>query len=196
MRIFLVLGLALTIAVAAIGLARGRGEPAVDATGALTLVGDSLNVGTAPYLRDELPGWRVDAHDRVGRTTREGVEVLSALDERLAPVVVVSLGTNDPDGSEETFRALVDEAIEIVGANRCLLWATIVRGGTGRAAFDLVLEQASAAHPNVRLVAWAAMVGDDASLLAADLVHGTADGYARRAEETARAVRACPERDT
>jgi hypothetical protein len=124
------------------------------------------------------------------------VEVLSALDERLAPVVVVSLGTNDPDGSEAAFRALVDEAIEIVGANRCLLWATIVRGGTGRGAFDRVLERASAAHPNVRLVPWAAMVEADAALLAADLVHGTADGYARRAEETARAVRACPEHGT
>lgn len=195
MRTFLVLVLALTIAVAAVALVRGRGEPAADATGALTLVGDSLNVGTEPYLRDELPGWRVDAHDRVGRATREGVEELRALDGRLAPVVVVSLGTNDPDGSEAAFRALVDEAIEIVGAKRCLLWATIVRGGTGRAAFDLVLERASAAHANVRLVPWAAMVGDDASLLAADLVHGTADGYARRAEETARAVRACPGQD-
>ncbi len=196
MRISLVLILALTIAVAAVALTRGRGDPSVNATGALTLVGDSLNVGTEPYLRDALPGWRVDAHDRVGRTTLEGVEVLRVLEERLAPVVVVSLGTNDPDGSEATFRALVDEAIEIVGAKRCLLWATIVRGGTGRDGFDLVLEQASAAHPNVRLVAWAAMVRDDASLLAADLVHGTADGYARRAEETARAVRTCPEQDT
>jgi lysophospholipase L1-like esterase len=196
MRIFLVLILALAIAVAAVALARGRGEPSANATGAVTLVGDSLNVGTEPYLRDALPGWRVDAHDRVGRTTHEGVEVLGVLEERLAPVVVVSLGTNDPDGSEATFRALVEEAIEIVGSKRCLLWATIVRGGTGRDGFDLVLQRASAAHPNVRLVAWAAMVRDDASLLAADLVHGTADGYARRAEETARAVRACPEQDT
>ena len=196
MRTFLVLILALAIAVAAVALARGRGEPPVGASGALTLVGDSLNVGTEPYLREELPGWRVDPHDRVGRTTREGVEVLRALEERLAPVVVVSLGTNDPDGSEAAFRALVDEAIEIVGAKRCLLWATIVRGGTGRDAFDLVLEQARTAHSNVRLVPWEALVRDDASLLAGDLVHGTAEGYARRAEATARAVRACPEQDT
>lgn len=196
MRIFLALVLALTIAVAAIALARGSGERAGDATGAVTMVGDSLNVGTEPYLREELPRWRVDAKDRVGRTTREGVEELSALEGRLAAVVVVSLGTNDADGSEATFRALVDEAIETVGPDRCLLWATIVRDGTGRATFDRVLKQASAAHPNVRLVPWSAMVEADPSLLAADRVHGTPDGYARRAAETARAVRACPERDT
>jgi hypothetical protein len=35
------------------------------------------------------------------------------------------------------------------------------------------------------------MVAEDDSLLAADLVHATPDGYRMRAEETARAVRAC-----
>ena len=42
------------------------------ATGAVTLVGDSLNVGIEPYLREELDGWTVDAHDRVGRSTAGG----------------------------------------------------------------------------------------------------------------------------
>ena len=124
--------------------------------------------------------------------TSEGVERLRALDGKLAPVVVVSLGTNDADGSETEFRELVDEAIEIVGPDRCLLWATIVRDGAGRTGFDLVLQEARSAHPNVRLVDWARMVAEDDSLLAADLVHGTPDGYRKRAEETARAARACP----
>ena len=74
--------------------------PAADDTGALTLVGDSLNVGTDPWLREELPRWDIDAHDRVGRTTAEGIEVLRERGAALAPVVVVSLGTNDPDGTE------------------------------------------------------------------------------------------------
>jgi lysophospholipase L1-like esterase len=169
-----------------------RDESTAQETGAVTLVGDSLNVGTEPYLRDALPGWTIEAHDRVGRTTAEGIEELRRLGAELAPVVVVSLGTNDPDGSEAEFRELVDEAVELVGRDRCLVWATITRGGIGRTSFDLVLREARSAHPNVRLVEWALMVADDDALLAADSVHGTPEGYARRAEETAGVVRACP----
>ena len=193
MRIFLALLLVVEIAAAAFAVLRGNGERTAGEPGVVTLVGDSLNVGTEPYLRDALPGWRIEAHDRVGRTTSEGVEQLRALAARLAPVVVVSLGTNDPDGSEDEFRELVDEALGVVGHDRCLLWATIVRDGAARTGFDSVLEEARAAHPNLRLVEWARMVADDGSLLAADRVHGTDEGYARRAEATARAVRACPE---
>jgi lysophospholipase L1-like esterase len=194
MRISLALVLAVAVAAAALVAVRGDDEPAASETGAVTLVGDSLNVGIEPYLRDALPGWEIDAHDRVGRMTGEGVEQLRELGARLAPVVVVSLGTNDPDGSEPQFRELVDEVIEIVGTGRCLVWATIVRNGTGRTGFDVVLEEASVAHASVRLVDWTGLVAGDRSLLASDLVHGTPDGYARRAEETARAIHRCPGR--
>ena len=193
MRIFPVLVLALAVALvgAVFAVTRDDDAPTGD-TGRVTLVGDSLNVGVEPFLRDELSGWRVDASDRVGRTTREGIDELRRLGAALAPVVVVSLGTNDLDGSEEEFRGHVEEATEIVGPGRCLLWATIVRDGVERTGFDRVLREASAANESLRLVDWAEMVAQDDSLLAADLVHGTPEGYARRAAETARAVRACP----
>ena len=191
MRITLALVLAVAIAAAIVVARRVDDESSATTTGAVTLVGDSLNVGIEPYLAKELPGWRVDAHDRVGRATAEGVDELRALRRSLAPVVVVSLGTNDAEGSEEEFRTLVDDAIAVVGPNRCLVWATVVRDGAERTGFDRVLRAASAAHPNVRLVEWASLVSDDPSLLAGDRVHGTPDGYARRAEETARAIRAC-----
>lgn len=192
MRITLALVLAVAIAVAVV-VARQRDDgSSATATGAVTLVGDSLNVGIEPYLDDELPGWRVDAHDRVGRATQEGIDELRSLGGGLAPVVVVSLGTNDSDGSEQEFRKLVNQAVAIVGPRRCLVWATVVRDGTPRTGFNQVLEDARSEHPNVRLVEWAALVGDDGELLAGDLVHGTPEGYARRAEDTARAIRDCP----
>ena len=191
MRITLALVIAVAIAAAILVARRSdAGSPATDA-GSITLVGDSLNVGIEPYLSRELPGWRVDAHDQVGRATAEGVDELRARRTSLAPVVVVSLGTNDADGSEEEFRTLVDDAVRIVGPNRCLVWATIVRDGAERVGFDRVLRDARAAHPNLRVVEWASLVSEDPSLLADDRVHGTPDGYARRAEETARAIRAC-----
>ena len=187
---FLLLAVAVAVVVV---LATGEEEDAAaDDTGALTLVGDSLNVGTDPWLREELPRWDIDAHDRVGRTTAEGIEVLREQGGSLAPVVVVSLGTNDPDGTEAEFRTLVGEAVGIVGPYRCLVWATVARGGE-RSGFNEVLRDAASAHGNVRLVEWASLVAENPELLEFDLVHGTADGYARRAAETARIVRTCPD---
>ena len=190
------LSLLLLALAAAVVVVLATGEEGDDAaagdTGALTLVGDSLNVGTDPLLRKELPRWTIDAHDRVGRTTVEGIEVLRERAASLAPVVVVSLGTNDVDGSEAEFRDLVDEAVAIVGPNRCLVWATVVRDGEERTGFDDVLRDAASEHDNVRLVDWASLVAQQPELLAPDAVHGTPDGYARRAQETARVVRTCP----
>ena len=193
MRLSLALALVLAIAVAAavVAVTRDRGG-AAHGTGSATLVGDSLNVGIEPYLAKELPGWRLDHHDRVGRATPEGVDEMRRLGRDLAPVVVVSLGTNDPDGSEAQFRRLVEEAIAIAGPGRCLVWATIVRDGAGRDGFDEVLASARSRNGNVRLVDWAGMVEQDRSLLAGDAVHATPEGYARRAEETARAIHSCP----
>ena len=191
MRLSLALVLAIAIAVAVYAVKRRDDAPPVT-NGSVTLVGDSLNVGIEPYLSDELPGWRVDAHDRVGRATAEGIDELRTLRGKLAPVVVVSLGTNDPDGSEPAFAELVDEALGIAGPDRCLVWATIVRDGAPRTGFNRVLETANANHSTVRLVEWAELADDDPGLLAGDRVHGTPEGYARRAAETARAIRACP----
>ena len=190
MRLSLAIVLAVAIAVAVYAVKRPDDSPA-QATGSATLVGDSLNVGIEPYLGDALPGWRLDTHDRVGRATQEGIDELRSLGG-LAPVVVVSLGTNDADGSEPEFRKLVNEAVAIVGPRRCLVWATVVRDGAPRTGFNQALADARSAHGNVRLVEWAAMVDDDGELLAGDLVHGTPEGYARRAEETGRAIRECP----
>ena len=191
MRLSLVIVLAVAIAVAVYVATRPDDDTRSREAGAATLVGDSLNVGIEPYLGDELPGWRLDAHDRVGRATQEGLDELRSLGGRLAPVVVVSLGTNDAEGTEDEFRALVDDAIRVVGPNRCVVWATIVRDGVERTAFDDVLRDAVAEHPNVQLAEWASLVSEDPTLLAGDRVHGTPEGYARRAEETARAIRAC-----
>ena len=193
MRLFLSFLLLALAAAAVVVLATGEEEDAAaDDTGGLTLVGDSLNVGTDPWLREELPRWDIDAHDQVGRTTAEGIEVLRERGAALAPVVVVSLGTNDLDGTEADFRELVEQAVEIVGPDRCLVWATVARGGE-RSGFNEVLRDAASAHGNIRLVEWASLVAENPELLEFDSVHGTPDGYARRAAETARTVRTCPD---
>ncbi len=194
MRLTLTLLLLAAAGTVAFLVGRDDENAAATDTGALTMVGDSLNVGTDPYLREALPHWDIDAHDRVGRSTEEGLDVLRELRSSLAPVVVVSLGTNDAEGTEGRFRELVGEAVSLVGPNRCLVWATIVDDGAERTGFDDVLRDATDANTNVRLVDWASLVAENEDLLAGDLVHGTPAGYARRAEATVDALRMCPDR--
>ena len=167
----LLLAAAATVAFLAVG--RDDESPTTTDSGALTTVGDSLNVGTDPYLREALPHWDIAAQDQEGRSTEQGLAVLREQRSALAPVVVVSLGTNDAEGTEARFRELVDEAVALVGPDRCLVWATIVRDGTERTGFDDVLRNAADEHPNVRLVDWAGLVAENEDLLEGDLVHGT-----------------------
>lgn len=189
------LALVAVAALAAVTVVVLRGNDAGDArTGSVTLVGDSLNVGIEPYLPLELEGWTIDTDDVVGRATLAGVDALRTLGEGLAPVVVVSLGTNDAAGDVEGFRRLVQEALRLAGPDRCVIWTTIIRDGSPREEQNDVLRAAAGANDNLRLVDWATMVAEEPELLAGDLVHATEDGYVRRAQAIAEAVRACPPR--
>jgi len=173
-------------------LVRLSDEPAATAArGTVTLLGDSLNVGVERYLPDALPGWTVVANDRVGRSTPEGIAELEAGRPQLSSHVVVSLGTNDPPGAVAAFRADVSRMLELVGPNRCVVWATIWRDGAPNDAFNAVLRDAAEANRRVRLVEWAEMARAHPELLADDGLHGNEDGYRERARAVAEATTGC-----
>lgn len=160
------------------------------ATGTVTLLGDSLNVGIEPYLSEELDGWEISSHNAVGRRTEEGIAELRALGGAIAPVLVVSLGTNDLDGESAAFAGQVERLLQLAGPRRCVVWATIWAGGP-QEDFNTALRDAAGRHGNLELLDWAALVEDEPELVASDGVHGSVDGYARRAEETAIIARRC-----
>ena len=183
--------LLVVVAVAALLSVRRHGEATPRPGGTVSLVGDSLNVGVEPYLAGALPGWQIVANDRVGRRTSEGIGEITAGRARLAPYVVVSLGTNDPPGSADTFRDDVARVERLVGSNRCLVWATIWRDGKPDDAFNDVLRDTAAANRRLRVVEWAKMVKQHPDWLAPDGLHGSETGYRERAGAIASAVRGC-----
>ncbi len=184
--------LLVAVALAALVVVRTRDEPVTAVgRGTATLLGDSLNVGVERYLPDALPGWRIVANDRVGRSTPEGIAELEAGRPALSSHVVVSLGTNDPPADVAAFRADVARLLELVGPNRCVVWATIWRDGAPSDAFNAVLRQAAEANHRVRLVDWAAMVHAHPDWLAADGLHGNEEGYRERARAVAEATKGC-----
>jgi len=190
-----VIGLALVVVGAATLFQRTTGDrPAALPRSQATLVGDSLNVGVEPYLRDELRGWQLDTEDEVGRSPATGVERLRTRGTVLAPYVVVSLGTNDPSGGAEAFRGEVNEVLRIAGPSRCVVWVAISRDGNDYEAFNAVLREAASSSPNLQVVDWPSLVRGHPTYLTADGIHASPDGYRARARAIVAAMRDCPTR--
>ena len=95
----------------------------------------------------------------------------------LSTHVIVSLGTNDPPGEPDAFRADVRRVLGLIGTRRCVVWATIWRDGAESTTFNDVLREAASSNRRLRLVDWAAMVREHPDWLASDGLHGNDVGY-------------------
>jgi hypothetical protein len=178
-------GILATAAVAATCLA----APAAQAASVL-VVGDSLEVGSGPYLRHLLPGVTVDAEK--GRTSSEGVRVLASRLDPSVEVIVFPLGTNDSPSNAGGLAANL-AAVRQMAGDRCVVVATISRppaGGVSVGAINRVVEQ-FAGRPAAQVADWRTVVASIPSLLVGDRVHATGDGYSVRATLLAEAVLGC-----
>ena len=167
--------------------------PARAASGGVLVIGDSLEVGTAPYLRQELKGIAVAVDARTSRPSLEGVAVLRL---RLRPshrVVVFDLGTND-DLADPARLASDLTAVRRLAGKRCLVVATVSRPSLGRstvAGLNEVVRQFVSQTPGAQLADWRAAVASHPDLVAPDGVHATPAGYELRGRLVAEAVQAC-----
>lgn len=189
----LVASLAIVVVAVAIAAFRGGGSPvASDRPGRVTLVGDSLNVGIESYLPLVLPGWTIRNRDEIGRSTAAGIDVLREEGDRLEPVVVVSLGTNDGSSDAAGFRRLVREALAVTGPDRCVVWVNMAVAHESFDALNEVLAAEAERVANLHVVDWKGLLEEHPDWLSADGVHATDFGYAKRAEAVGEAVRRCP----
>ena len=155
--------------------------------------GDSLAVGTRPYLAGELPGWSVRTSATISRHAFEGASVLRSAG-KLPKVIAVSLGTNDDPRSASAFEDAVEDLVRAAGDERCVVWATIRRprvAGASYREYNAVLRHQARERKNFKLVRWTKLVNQHPEWLAADGVHVDAAGYQARAEAYAEKIRAC-----
>jgi hypothetical protein len=160
----------------------------------LLVNGDSLAVGTRPYIPPALRGWKVTQSTAVSRHAHQGADVMRSYGRRLPRVIHVSLGTNDDPNQLAGFRAAIEDVMEVAGERRCVVWANIVRppvDGTGYEGYNRALARADRARDNLRVVNWARMVSRHPEWLADDGVHVSSDGYRARARAVTRRVRLC-----
>ena len=160
----------------------------------LLVNGDSLAVGTQPYLPRELARWQVTQSTSISRHAFEGPDVMRAYGRSLPRVIHVSLGTNDDPRSPGAFRSAIREVMAVAGPRRCVVWANIVRppvAGASYAGYNRALARESRPRENLRVVNWARLVRQNPHWLAGDGVHVSAEGYQARARAVARSVRRC-----
>jgi lysophospholipase L1-like esterase len=171
--------------------APGSGTGAEASRSVLDL-GDSLSVGTAPYLRARLRGYRIDPHYDVGLHAHDAAALVAASRASLPSVLVVSAGTNDDPRIVSTFIGAVSRVIRAAGPRRCVVWPTLVRPAAVGATYERLnraLARAASRTPTLVLVDWVGLVRRHPGWLSADGVHVSAAGYRARAKAIASAIR-------
>jgi lysophospholipase L1-like esterase len=167
----------------------GAVAPAMAGDSDVLVVGDSLAVGTLPYLVPMLGGRNIVAAAKSGITTPEGMKLVRQELRIVTPkTVVISLGTND--GSDpRKFSDRVRRTMALLPENACVIWATIIRPprkGDYRG-LNRVLNQAKRRDARIVVVDWEHAVTGGAVYLP-DGLHADAAGYRYRSAMIADAI--------
>jgi hypothetical protein len=166
---------------------------AAPASASVLVVGDSLSLGTAPYLKQRLGSIPLEVDAVTGRPSSRGVAVLA---ERLRPedeVVVFDLGVNDGPSRPDVLSASLAAARNLAGG-RCIVVGTVMRPpvrGVSVEAQNRVVRGFVASTPGAQLVDWRSAARSQPGLVASDGVHGTSAGYSLRGSLFAEAVVNC-----
>jgi hypothetical protein len=176
------------LAVAAVLSASPAG--AQEAGGPVLVVGDSLEVGSAPYLRQALPGIPLEVDAERSRSSSAGLRVLATELRPDHEAIVFALGTNDL--SAATLASNLAAAQALAGG-RCLVVATIARPsqrGSSTAELNRAVED-FASRSGAQVMDWRSAALSTPGALGRDRIHATGQGYALRGSLLAEAVQGC-----
>jgi hypothetical protein len=182
----------------------GDSEPLVDVPVApsdpaqVLVVGDSIAVGTKPYLGDMVTDREVTFDAISGRTTPQGMRALHYELRRVTPqTVVFNLGTND-GSSAGVFANRIKRTLASLELDTCVIWPTISRArrkGEYRG-LNRVLRDAASHDNRLVVIPWDRMVAKGTVALP-DGVHPDTYGYRYLSLVTAAAIqRGCDAQST
>lgn len=174
----------------------GAAAPAYAGPADVLVVGDSLAVGTKPFLAPMLGDRNIVMGVKTGITTPQGMGIVRRKLRRVTPqIVVISLGTND--GSDpKRFADRLRRTMALLPEDSCVVWSTIIRPRRKGAyrGLNRVLHQAKRRDSRIVVVDWKNAVTGGAVYLP-DGLHADEAGYRYRSAMIADAVNTqCAER--
>ena len=187
-RSLIVIATALAVSAAAPGAASARHGRS------LLVVGDSLAVGTKPYVHRYLHGWRIHQRATISMHAPEGPSIMRAYGRHLPRVVFVNLGTNDDPRQVGSFTHQIRRALRIAGPKRCVVWSSIYRppvAGTSYQHLNRALARIDRRRRRLVMFRWVRLAHRHPGWFGSDHVHPNATGYKVRARHMARDIRAC-----
>jgi hypothetical protein len=167
--------------------------PGASAAGGVLVVGDSLEVGTSPYLQGLLRGVPLTVDAQTSRPSSTGLGILRSRLQSTDQVVVFDLGTNDDPAQPQALAADLSQVRSIVG-NRCVVVATLNRppyNGVSIDGLNGAVRDFAVGSPPTQLVDWRGAALSTPGLLGPDGVHATAAGYSTRAQLIAQGILGC-----
>ena len=176
-------------ALAALCALLAAAAPAVAGDADVLVVGDSLAVGTMPFLGPLLDGRNVVAAAKNGITTPQGMKLVRRELRLVTPkTVVISLGSNDGSNAQR-FADRVRRTMSLLPENACVIWSTIIRPKRKGAyrGLNRVLYQARRRDPRIVVVNWEYAVNVGAVFLP-DGLHADEAGYRYRSTMIAEAI--------
>ena len=170
-------------------LLAGAAAPALAAPSDVLVVGDSLAVGTEPFLAPMLGDRNIVTAIKTGITTPRGMEFIRRKLRVVTPqTVIISLGTND-GGDPQRFADRLRRTLALLPEDACVIWPTIIRParkgeyrGLNRVLHQIKYDDARLVIPD-----WEHAV-TGGSVVLPDKLHADAAGYRYRATMIADAV--------
>jgi len=150
----------------------------------VTVIGDSVMVGTAAGLKELLPGILVDAE--VGRQMYQAPDVIKQLKSqgKLRQYVVLELGTNGPFTEEQ-----LKKVLDLLGSDRRIILVNTRVPRPWEAQVNQTLAKVAADYPNAKLVDWYSASSGHDEYFYQDGVHLNPEGIKAYASVIAEAIK-------
>ena len=167
-------------------------------SGNVLVVGDSLEVLSAPYLEHYLPSVDLTINVVGGYSSIQIFELFEASYDPSHSVIVFDAGTNDNPAYPEILASNLQAVAETVG-DRCMVVPTIhgfTVDGVDSSGKNRVVRNFAAGRPGTQVPDWANVVATRPDLMQSDNLHPTVEGADYRAQIIAQGVKGCIEFDS
>jgi hypothetical protein len=143
-------------------------------------VGDSLTVGSMPYVKRKKKDITVDG--KVGRTASQARDRLKQMLTSRYSTVIFDAGTNDDPDNPTAYRAILDDVMQAVGSFRSLVLLSLYAHGATMDKLYQAQKDFQAAHPaQVSIGLWHAWAMANPSHIV-DGTHPDSTGYRNRGQ--------------